>query len=388
MQYSYDSEKWEDYKAPIEVSKNNTTIYVCQRNAIGERSGYASTEIKTIDTDSPLKFVPKIEATTNKITIDATKADDAPERKGESGKSGIKSISYICHKDGEEENWVECGSEEKTKDFTGLTDNTTYKIKVKVKDNADNEMVTDEQTFNTLDVPDGGDGADGSIIFGDVIWNKDTHTASVQISKGTGVDEKLKIQYQVGTDVGTNWTDGGDGTNATEITTGQTVYARLTDGNNTGGNARKKVEDTTPPKEAEITFNKESYVVGETIEVTVKLQDDESGVNVGASGYVINTNAEDVTEEMWQSFTDDDVEQTISYKPDGPGTYYVHIKTVDYNGVVVCNSSPAPVVIVKIAFDGPTSLVSLSNAGKNRQKCSFTIQPGWGVTISRLPRWR
>ena len=103
MQYSYDSEKWEDYKAPIEVSKNNTTIYVCQRNAIGERSGYASTEIKTIDTDSPLKFVPKIEATTNKITIDATKADDAPERKGESGKSGIKSISYICHKDGEEE---------------------------------------------------------------------------------------------------------------------------------------------------------------------------------------------------------------------------------------------------------------------------------------------
>ncbi len=154
--------------------------------------------------------------------------------------------------------------------------------------------------------------------------------------------------------------------------------AELAEFDNTVSNIKGK-EDTTPPKDAEITFDKESYKVGDTIVATVKLQDDESGVDVSASKYVINTNAGGITEEdIMTSFDGEDVRQTISYTPEKPGTYYLYVVTVDKNG-------NEKVTIKQVAVD--TWTVSFSNGYSisacygNNISSSFELQPGWSAEV-------
>lgn len=235
LMYSLDNITYKEYTKEIEFNKNGT-IYACLENFIGERGSYASTKITKIDKLDPKEFIPEVTATTNTITISANIASDT-EKTTEYGKSGIKEIWYSID---EGLTW-QTNVDKTTKEYKyiNLTQKTEYKIRVKVIDNANNEMITKTiyKTTGTVTV------ASGNVTIGTPTWDASTHKASVTITKANTVSSNLSIQYQVGSTTG-EWKTG---TSVIGLSLNQTVHARLWDGTNGGSYTSLKITEKTEP---------------------------------------------------------------------------------------------------------------------------------------------
>ena len=95
---------------------------------------------------------------------------------------------------------------------------------------------------------------EGNIIATEPIWQNGT--ASITLSKGSGVASSLTIQYQIGGVEEKNWQTEAEGANivtVTELKHNDTVYARLTDGTNNGSYASVDILDGQNPQQAQIT---------------------------------------------------------------------------------------------------------------------------------------
>ena len=263
----------------------------------------------------------------------------------------------------------------------GLEQNTSYTIKVEVADIAGNKgQATKEIT--TGKIADAGEGlANGAIIASSPVWSGGT--ASITLSTSSG----LTIQYQKG-GISGSWTTG---TNVTGLHHRDTVFARLTDGRNYGGEASITILDTVAPQAATINLSGTSTTTAGSVTATVTLKDNESGVNTTASKWVYNTNAGNIgtNESSYNNNFSSNV-QTITLKATTPGTYYLHVLSVDNAGNKKEIISSSAVTVEKaLVADGTYN----EDKGVNTPKLGTGMTPikwngsSWVNTTGSDPEW-
>ena len=185
---------------------------------------------------------------------------------------------------------------------------------------------------STPEEPD--DEIKGTITFDDYEWQGDG-TASVVVRTE---ETEYTLQYQI---VGAEetieeneWIDVKSGETITGLKYGDTVYARLTDGTNESKEyANVTIEDNIAPQGTTISLSGTSTDTEGSVTATVTLKDNESGVNVTGSKWVINSSSGNIgTEEAsyTNSFTAE--QEKITIKNTTAGTYYLHVLTKDNAG--------------------------------------------------------
>ena len=213
-----DGETFEEYTEPIIINKNTAIIagYYSDEETLGE-VGFL---IKNIDTVAPDDFEFTNEVTTESIILNATTKDKLEDYEGnlvENEYTGVAKYQYKLN-DGE---WQDSNV------FTGLKQDTEYKVYVKAIDYAGNEK---EATNN------------GSLVRTEKVIDANEETILVSYSRtdvtnenvivtfsfaDETLDEKYDIQYQVGGTSG-KWVT----KNVYSATGNCVIYARLVDKNN------------------------------------------------------------------------------------------------------------------------------------------------------------
>ena len=174
----------------------------------------------------------------------------------------LKDVTYTYEykKEGESE-WKTAGTtEENTHIYTGLEANEIYNIRVKVENKrGSSEKETSVRT---------GEMTTGKVSFGETIW--ENGEAKIQV---TSSEESYKIEYQINSIEG-EWREIANGGEITGLKHGDTVYARLTDGTNTGEYASADIQDKTNPQ---VTVTA-GTTTSNSIAVNVMASDNESGM--------------------------------------------------------------------------------------------------------------
>ena len=255
----------------IDGLQNGDKIYIHLTD--GDRDG-EDIEIEIKDETPPTVTVNADATSTNGITVNVNVHD------GEGGMPDTPTYNYYIKKtdDPEYPSTPTATDTNASHTFDNLEQGVSYDIKVEVADKAGNTGTGTLPGVTTDKIPDPGDGQTGSIVWGNIKWDPSTGTASVTVSKGTGVSESLELQYQIVVDGGVLTNEAyqsiDNGGIISGIANGSTVYARLWDGNNGGSPASIKIEDANKPI---VTVTKGT--IGEnSIEVTVNAVDNETGM--------------------------------------------------------------------------------------------------------------
>ena len=318
IQYRKNSESnWTNYTSAVPSLLHGDKVY-----ARGIKDGETvinEKEFKIQDTIAPTVTIANASSTTNSISVTATATDN------EAGMGSSPQYTFYIKKTAEvDSTYTQIGSSASTSVTKGeLEQNTSYTIKVEVADVAGNKgQATKEIT--TGKIADAGEGlTNGAIIASSPVWSNGT--ASITLSTSSG----LTIQYQKG-GISGSWTTG---TNVTGLHHRDTVFARLTDGSNYGGEASITILDTVIPQAAGISLSGTSTTTAGSVTATVTLKDNESGVNATASKWVYNTNSGNIgINESSYNNTFSSNGQTIQLKATTAGTYYLHVLTVDNAG--------------------------------------------------------
>ena len=189
---------------------------------------------------------------------------------------------------------------------------------------------------------------EGTITFGEVVWSG--YRASVSVSSSAvnsngistsetnsneenSTEAKYTIQYQANGQVDNQWKTINNGESVENLYHGDKVYARLTDGEKASQAQEKQVLDTKSPAKATIELNKENLTAGETLTAKVTHIDNESGVNLTQSKWILNQTASEIgTETGSYTGTFSSNGETINLDSKTTGEYYLHILTVDKGG--------------------------------------------------------
>ena len=296
------------------------TVYV--RLTDGTNYGdYGSISIQ--DKEAPTVTVTKGAITTNSITVNASSSD------AQYGMPASPTYNYYIKKSSEADYPTTAShtGTETSYTFSGLTQNTSYDVKVTVADKAGNVGTGTLLNTATGQIAGADEGLkDGSITATTPTWSNGS--ASLTLSTTTG----LTIQYQVNGITEGSWKTG---TSVTGLKHNDTVYARLTDGTNYGDYANVTILDSTVPQAATISLSRTSATPAKGITATVTLKDNESGVNVTSSKYIYSTTSGNIgtTSTTWNSASSFSSNgQTITLKSTTVGTYYLHVLTVDNAG--------------------------------------------------------
>ena len=318
IQYRKNSESnWTNYTSAVPSLLHGDKVYA--RGVKGGETVINEKEFKIQDTIAPTVTIANASSTTNSISATATATDN------EAGMGSSPQYTFYIKKTAEADStYTQIGSGASTSvNKGGLEQNTSYTIKVEVADIAGNKgQATKEIT--TGKIADAGEGlTNGAIIASSPVWSNGT--ASITLSTSSG----LTIQYQKG-GISGSWTTG---TNVTGLHHRDTVFARLTDGKNYGGEASITILDTVAPQDAGISLSGTSTTTAGSVTAKVTLKDNESGVNTTASKWVYNTNAGNIgtNESSYNNNFSSNV-QTITLKATTPGTYYLHVLSVDNAG--------------------------------------------------------
>ena len=318
IQYRKNSESnWINYTSAVPSLLHGDKVYT--RGIKDGETVINEKEFKIQDTIAPTVTIANASSTTNSISATATATDN------EAGMGSSPQYTFYIKKTTETDStYTQIGSSTSTSITKGeLEQNTSYTIKVEVADVAGNKgQATKEIT--TGKIADAGEGlTNGAIIASSPVWRNGT--ASITLSTSSG----LTIQYQKG-GISGSWTTG---TNVTGLHHRDTVFARLTDGSNYGGEASITILDTVIPQAAGISLSGTSTTTAGSVTATVTLKDNESGVNATASKWVYNTNSGNIgINESSYNNTFSSNGQTIQLKATTAGTYYLHVLTVDNAG--------------------------------------------------------
>lgn len=182
----------------------------------------------------------------------------------------------------------------RTCNFEGLTRDKTYTIKVEVLDIAGNlGSATKEAT--ALGIPGGSE--EGAIIFENLVWNNGK--ASIVVKTNTN----FQIEYKINGTSG-QWSKGEEGQKNITVQNlkhNDDLYARLTDGINTGSWAKAEIRDTIKP-----TVILSLQPTASTIIATASATDNQSGISNSATYKfsIKETSKDDSTYEVKQNTTD------------------------------------------------------------------------------------
>ena len=376
IQYRKNSESnWTNYTSAVPSLLHGDKVYA--RGVKGGETVINEKEFKIQDTIAPTVTIANTSSTTNSISATATATDN------EAGMGSNPQYTFYIKKTTEADSaYTQIGSSANTSVIKGeLEQNTSYTIKVEVADVAGNKgQATKEIT--TGKIADAGEGlTNGAIIASSPVWSNGT--ASITLSTSSG----LTIQYQKG-GISGSWTTG---TNVTGLHHRDTVFARLTDGRNYGGEASITILDTVIPQDAGISLSGTSTTTTGSVTATVTLKDNESGVNTTASKWVYNTNAGNIgtNESSYNNNFSSNV-QTITLKATTPGTYYLHVLSVDNAGNKKEIISSSAVTVEKaLVADGTYN----EDKGVNTPKLGTGMTPikwngsSWVNTTGSDPEW-
>ena len=376
IQYRKNSESnWTNYTSAVPSLLHGDKVYA--RGIKGGETVINEKEFKIQDTIAPTVTIANASSTTNSISATATATDN------EAGMGSSPQYTFYIKKTAEADStYTQIGSSTSTSVTKGeLEQNTSYTIKVEVADVAGNKgQATKEIT--TGKIADAGEGlTNGAIIASSPVWSNGT--ASITLSTSSG----LTIQYQKG-GISGSWTTG---TNVTGLHHRDTVFARLTDGRNYGGEASITILDTVAPQAATINLSGTSTTTAGSVTATVTLKDNESGVNTTASKWVYNTNAGNIgtNESSYNNNFSSNV-QTITLKATTPGTYYLHVLSVDNAGNKKEIISSSAVTVEKaLVADGTYN----EDKGVNTPKLGTGMTPikwngsSWVNTTGSDPEW-
>ena len=375
IQYRKNSESnWTNYTSAVPSLLHGDKVYA--RGVKGGETVINEKEFKIQDTIAPTVTIANTSSTTNSISATATATDN------EAGMGSNPQYTFYIKKTAEADStYTQIGSSANTSVIKGeLEQNTSYTIKVEVADVAGNKgQATKEIT--TGKIADAGEGlTNGAIIASSPVWSNGT--ASITLSTSSG----LTIQYQKG-GISGSWTTG---TNVTGLHHRDTVFARLTDGKNYGGEASITILDTVIPQDARISLSGTSTTTAGNVTATVTLKDNESGVNATASKWVYNTNSGNIgTNESSYNNNFSSNGQTIQLKATTSGTYYLHVLTVDNAGNKKETISNAVKVKEPIVADGSYN----DEKGVNTPKLGTGMTPikwngsSWVNTTGNDPEW-
>ena len=170
---------------------------------------------------------------------------------------------------------------------------------------------------------------DGTISIGEPDW-QDDGTANVTVST-TAPD--VTIEYQIGGTDENSWIPVVDGM-IEGIENGETVYVRITDGEQYSNPQNKKIEDLAAPEKANIEVTPASVLIGENLTAKVTHVDNETGVDIENSKWVVNQSSSEIGTEDTGAFTGKFTTngETITLDSSSAGTYYLHILTTDVAG--------------------------------------------------------
>ena len=297
-----------------------------------------------------------IEETTSSVTIEVeTKnADDADY-----------TYSYKKNSEGEE-SWVEVEtSKNNTCTINGLEENEIYNIKVKVE--------TSKGSIERIENVQLGEMPKGTITFEDYVWQGDG-TANIVVNT---TETEYTLQYQKNGTEGV-WTDINSGGTITGLKYGDTLYARLWDGTNESDYANVTIEDKLPPQNATIDLSGTTTDTEGSVTATVTLKDNESGVDVTGSKWIVNTTRENIGVEEGKyanNFTTNS--EKITIKNTTAGTYYLHVLTKDVAGNKIETVSQA------ITIEEAKSEVeeAIKDGNTFEEKTEITDEQGNKVTI-------
>ena len=318
---------WKEYNGTSITGLNDgDKVTACLTNEGQTTYGPEATfEIK--DETAPVITEVSSNTTTNSITLTVSAVDNEaglPETlnyKFEIKETGAADNSY-------EE--IQTGANA-TATKGGLKQGTRYTIRVTLQDKAGNQgTYTKELTTKTVGGASEGL-EEGNIVASPAVWQNGQ--ASITLSTTTG----LQIQYQINDTEENSWSEGANSpVTVDKLSHGDTVYARLWDGTNAGDHSSVSITDNIAPTKATIAPNTTSLLIGETLTATVTHTDNESGVDIGNSKWVMTTNSEEIgTEEgniskYTGNFTTNG--ETLTLDNTKAGTYYLHVLTVDNAG--------------------------------------------------------
>ncbi len=253
-----DNNIWTKYIKELEVDKNQD-IYARLSGVLGQTS-VATGTVANIDRLEPNDFTPEVTSTTNTITVTASTTDK--EKTDDYKCSGI--YGYRFSKDNGS-TWTSYQTSG-TYTFNGLTQNTTYNIKVEAKDKAGNT------TQGSINKATGKVPSSISIGYSTQSWTNGNVvvTASSNVSGYT-------LQYNNGNGWSTYPSSG-----ITRTSNGN-VYFRLWDGVNAGDTATATVGniDKLPP-----TINISLKAYKKAIQIVASAEDATATKTDGNSGII------------------------------------------------------------------------------------------------------
>lgn len=214
------------------VSTNGTTTLKVTTTD-GNNTTYSQEYVIKVDKELPTTTSPTVSSTTNTITVTCNQTDSL---------SGINASSkkYAIYKNGAWSAW------QTSNKFTGLTHNTSYKVKTKISDNVGNSGESAETTVSTSKLAAGSltlkhTNASGAAYTSGSWSTTDIYVTLTRASTGTTTYESISGSAQT---VATGTTA------AITITTAGTTTLRVktTDGTNTvySSNYVIKIDKTKP----------------------------------------------------------------------------------------------------------------------------------------------
>ena len=247
-----------------------------------------------------------VKKTTNSIEIEVVRAE------------GASNFKYSIKKQGEEYGAAEEKSETRHV-FSGLTQGGIYTIKVEATKDGEQQIV--EKTLQVGEIP--------LAIDGDVIWTGNGQ-ASVRIYTE---EEGYQLEWQKNGISEGSWTREASGVKEKTITglvNGDIIYARLYDGTSSGKYANIEVRDDIVPT-ATIKLSGTAVEIGKPLTAEVVQTDNESGININQTKWVLNTEAGNIGIEAskYTGGTFTKTQETITIPTTTGGTYYLHVLTVD-----------------------------------------------------------
>ena len=326
IEYKINDGDWTPYDGPITGLNHGDTVTARLTN---ETTTGPEVQFSIQDTTDPVVTVSPGGTTSSSVTVSVSAVDN------ESGMIGNPTYTYQIKQSSQGDNSYTTPSDannisSNSYTFKNLTQGTSYDVRVIV-----NGDVTGRTGTGTLanqqtgTIPGGEEGVqEGAITFGTATWQDGT--ASVTIATDTG----MQLQYQKNATNDGDWTNIDNNGTVPDLKHGDTVYARLTDGTNFGDYASTNILDNEVPAQATIQPNTTNLLIGESLTATVTHSDAKSGVDINASGWVLNTNASaigtDDTGAYTGKFTTNG--ETITLDSSNAGTYYLHVLTTDVAG--------------------------------------------------------
>ena len=319
IQYRKNSDgNWTDYTTPVPSLLHGDKVYA--RGVKDGETVISEKQFDILDKISPIVTIANSSSTTNSISVTATATDN------EAGLgSNPQYMFYIKKTEEADSAYVQIASSTNASVTKGeLEQNKSYTIKVEVSDVAGTKGQATKEIV-TSKIADAGDGlTNGAIVASKPVWSGGT--ASTTLSTNT----ELTIQYQVG-GIDGEWTNG---TNVTGLHHRDTVFARLTDGNNYGGEASITILDTENPQNANISLNGTNIAIGSSVTATVTHTDNESGVDITKCKYIWTSSSSNIgtNESSYTGGTFSSNVQKISRTISSTSSVYLHVLTVDKAG--------------------------------------------------------